>query len=155
MDTVRQQTTPTIVPFLRYRDAAAAIDWLVAAFGAERWLVMAGPDGGIAHAELRLGDGFVMLGSETEGSPLGMRSPKDVGAITQGLYVLVAPDDLDAHHARAVASGAEVLIPLQDMDYGSREYTVRDLEGHVWSFGTYRPASMPAEPTPVGAAVGE
>ena len=58
---------------------------------------------------------------------------------TQGLYV--ALDGVDAHYAQAVAEGAEILRPLADTDYGSREYTARDLEGNLWSFGTYRPGS--------------
>ena len=59
--------------------------------------------------------------------------------MTGGIYVHVA--DIDAHHERAVAAGAEIVIPLQDMDYGSREYSARDPEGHLWSFGTYQPGA--------------
>lgn len=55
------------------------------------------------------------------------------------IYVVV--DDPDAHHARAVAAGAEVVMDLVDQDYGSREYAAVDDEGNVWSFGTYRPGT--------------
>lgn len=56
---------------------------------------------------------------------------------TQGIYVIVS--DADAHCARAQAYGAEILIPLTNQDYGGRDYTARDPEGHVWTFGTYDP----------------
>ena len=48
-------------------------------------------------------------------------------------------DDADAHHARARAAGAEILLALEDQDYGGRGYTCRDPQGHVWSFGTFDP----------------
>ena len=66
---------------------------------------------------------------------IGFRNPPD--EVQQGVYVQV--EDVDAHYARARAAGAEIVRPLQDTDYGSREYSVRDLEGHLWSFGTYQP----------------
>lgn len=129
-------TRPNIFPFLRYRDAPAAIAWLATAFGFERHAVYPGNDGTIAHAQLSLGGGIVMLGSARD-DVLGMKSPRDLGAVNQGIYV--ALDDIDAHYARARAAGAEILRPLADTDYGAREYTARDLEGHLWSFGTYWP----------------
>ena len=59
------------------------------------------------------------------------------GGEPASIYVIV--DDADAHHDRAVAHGAEVVFPLKDEDYGGRDYTARDPEGNLWSFGTYRP----------------
>ena len=56
---------------------------------------------------------------------------------TQGIYVVVA--DADAHYARAKAAGAEILFELKTQDYGGRDYTCRDLEGHIWTFGAYDP----------------
>jgi uncharacterized glyoxalase superfamily protein PhnB len=53
----------------------------------------------------------------------------------------VAVEDVDAHAERAKAAGAEIVRELNDTDYGSREYAARDLEGNVWSFGTYRPTA--------------
>lgn len=55
--------------------------------------------------------------------------------VRQGVFARVA--EVDAHHERAKAAGAEIVLPLADMDYGSREYSVRDCEGHLWGFGTY------------------
>jgi uncharacterized glyoxalase superfamily protein PhnB len=121
-----------IYPSLRYRDAHAAIDWLERAFGFERHAVYDGPDGTVAHAELRHGDGMVMLGSERDG---GDQFGSHVGQ--SWTYVVVT--DPDAHYARADAAGAEIVRALGDQEYGSRDYSARDLEGNLWSFGTYRP----------------
>ncbi len=79
------------------------------------------------HAELKLGPGILMLGSALE-DELGF-----------SVYVHVA--DLEAHSARAWAAGAEIVRELADTSYGTREYGARDLEGHVWFFGTYLPSA--------------
>jgi uncharacterized glyoxalase superfamily protein PhnB len=125
------------IPFLSYEDAPAALDWLAKAFGFERTQVHEGENGKIVHAEMRFGDGMVMLGSAGP-NPFGMKTAKELGAVNQGIYSIV-DEGLDAHYERAVAAGAEVVMPLHDTDYGSREYLVRDPEGNIWSFGTYRP----------------
>jgi uncharacterized glyoxalase superfamily protein PhnB len=127
----------SLSPFLRYEDAAAAIDFLKRAFGFEEKLVVPGPDGSIAHAQLALGGDVVMLGSARADDTLGLRTPRALGGVSGGIYVTVA--DPDAHHARAVAAGAHVIMPLVNQDYGSREYGVRDPEGNIWCFGTYAP----------------
>jgi uncharacterized glyoxalase superfamily protein PhnB len=127
---------PNIIPCLTYRDAPAAIGWLCDAFGFERKVAYDGPDGTIAHAELRLGSGYVMLGTQKD-DMFGLRPPKDAGLVTQMIYIVV--DDPDALFARATAVGAEVVRPLADTDYGSRDFSVRDPEGHIWNFGTYHP----------------
>jgi uncharacterized glyoxalase superfamily protein PhnB len=131
-----QTATPAVIPFLRYADAPAAIDWLCEAFGFERQLVVPNDDGTIAHAELIYENGMVMLGSARE-DQLGMKTARELGAVNQGIYVVV--DDTDAHYERAKAAGTEIVWEPRDEDYGSREYLCRDLEGNVWSFGTYRP----------------
>ena len=119
----------TVYPILQYRDPRAAIDWLQRAFGFEPAVVHESPDGGIGHAELRCGAHRVMLSGA--GGDLGDHAG-------QGwCYVVVA--DPDAHHARAAAAGTEIVRPLTDLDYGSRDYSARDLEGNLWSFGTYAP----------------
>jgi uncharacterized glyoxalase superfamily protein PhnB len=131
-------TRASIVPALRYRDTPAAIDFLCRAFGFERHLVVPNDTGGIAHAQLTLGNGMIMLGSidKNEFGKL-MRQPDEVGGETQTAYVIVP--DADAHYARAKAEGAVILLELKSEDYGGRGYTCRDPEGHVWSFGTYDP----------------
>ncbi|MEW5930891.1 MAG: VOC family protein [Gemmatimonadota bacterium] len=125
-----------VYPFLRYRDAHAAVRWLCDAFAFREKAVFAAPDGTVAHAELDTGGGVVMLGTAKEDA-LGMRTPREAGGVTGGIYVWV--EDPDAHHRRAVAAGAEVVTEPREMEYGSREYACRDPEGHLWSFGTYRP----------------
>lgn len=121
----------SIYPTLRYNDAKAAIRFLVDAFGFTEKSVMENDDGTIAHAELSWpGGGLVMLG-QRRAEP----SPFDTGRTVTYL----ALDDPDAHHARAVRAGAEIVQQLVDQDYGSREYAARDPEANVWSFGTYRP----------------
>jgi uncharacterized glyoxalase superfamily protein PhnB len=114
---------PTVFPTLRYADASAAIDFLADAFGAERHAVYS-DNGRVRHAELRLGNGMVMLG-EAESASGG------------GVYVVV--EDVDAHCERARAAGAEITRGPEDTDYGSREYGARDREGLAWHFGTYQP----------------
>ena len=126
-----------IIPALRYRNGAAAIDWLCAAFGFERKMVVPADGGRVAHAELTLGNGMIMLGDvETEYGRL-VAAPSKGEPVTQGIYVVV--EDADAHYARAKAAGAEIVLDIKTQDYGGRDYTARDLEGHVWTFGTYDP----------------
>jgi len=122
-----------VFPGLRYTDAPAAIEWLGEAFGFEPRQVVDGPDGTIAHAELQLGPGMIMLGSDKDDGvdPFGSR------AGTGWVYVVI--EDPDSHYERAKAAGAEILMELTDTDYGSRDYSARDPEGNVWSFGTYLP----------------
>ena len=79
-----------------------------------------------------------MLGSVKDDS-FGT-SPKDLGVVTGGIYIALDSDGaVDAAHARAKAAGAEIIREIQDTDYGSHEFGVRDPEGHIWSFVTYRP----------------
>ncbi|HEY1538506.1 MAG TPA: VOC family protein [Solirubrobacteraceae bacterium] len=123
----------TIYPSLRYRDVRAAIDWLVEAYGFEPKEVHADGEGVIRHAELSGFGGIVMLGTEPEGG-----DPK-WGEHAGQSWLYLSTDDPDALHDRAVAAGAQIVRAPEDTDYGSREFSSRDLEGNVWSFGTYAP----------------
>jgi uncharacterized glyoxalase superfamily protein PhnB len=142
-----------IIPMLAYEDAGAAIDWLTEAFGfteneGERYTE---EDGTVTHAELERDGATVMLATPNA----DYRGPKrhretceaarrwqDNPWVIDGLFVQV--DDIDAHHARAVAAGATVIRPLGDVDFtGMRRYTAEDLEGHRWMFG--QPVSPAAE----------
>ena len=81
----------------------------------------------------------VMVGPTRDNDPSGAKTPRQLGGqTTGGFYVVV--DDPDAHFEHAKAAGAEIARELEDMDYGSREYSARDPEGHTWTFGTYRPS---------------
>jgi uncharacterized glyoxalase superfamily protein PhnB len=140
---IAKETIATVIPCLRYRHPPAAIDWLFRVFGFERQLVVPESDGSIAHTQLRFGNGMIMLGSvkDTEFGRL-MKQPDEIGgAETQCAYVIVA--DADATYRRARAAGADVVMDIKDEDYGGRGLSCRDLEGHLWTFGTYDPwASM-------------
>ncbi|WP_232050312.1 VOC family protein [Actinoplanes sp. OR16] len=118
----------SVWPTLQARDARALIRFLVDAFGFEETAVYGSGDH-VDHAQLDwpLGGG-IMLGS---GSSSWQRQPG-----TAGIYVVT--DDVDALHDRAAAAGAEILKKPFDTDYGSRDFTARDPEGNLWSFGTYR-----------------
>jgi uncharacterized glyoxalase superfamily protein PhnB len=141
MPSFAKSTRASVIPVLRYRDAPAAIEWLCQTFGFEKHLVVPNEDGTIAHAQLSFGNGMVMLGSvlkdETEFGRL-MKQPDEIGgAGTQAAYVVV--NDADAVYAQAKAAGAKIVIEIKDEDYGGRSFSCYDLEGHLWSFGTYDP----------------
>ena len=127
----------TIFPILRYNNARAAIRWLCQAFGFME--VFCTPEHGpfVRHARLKLGENIIMVGSVRPDD--GIASPQVLGAATQMLAVYV--EDPDAHFERARTAGARILYPPKDTDFGSREYHVADLEGHPWTFGTFRPAT--------------
>jgi len=131
-------TVGTIFPAIRFDDARTMIQWLGEAFGFEPMAVYDAPDGSVAHAELRLERGAIMIG-QSRADDFGTLSPRTAGGVTQMIYAWVA--DVDAHHRRAVDAGAEIVRPLADTPYGSREYSARDPEGHVWSFGSYLPGA--------------
>ena len=115
----------------RYADVAAALRFLADAFGFREKLRMPGKDGKIAHAEMTLGDGLVMMGHPGP----EYRNPKRLGQTTQSLYVYV--EDVDAHCARAKRAGAKILDEPADQFYGDRRYGAEDPEGHHWFFATH------------------
>jgi uncharacterized glyoxalase superfamily protein PhnB len=123
-------------PVLRYRDARAAIAFLESAFGFETKMAHEDDAGELQHVEMTFRGGMIMFGAE--------RPDSDYGKIAQppgSLSIYVVVDDPDALHDRAAAAGADVVMPLTDQDYGSRDFAVRDPEGNLWSFGTYDPAN--------------
>jgi uncharacterized glyoxalase superfamily protein PhnB len=133
-----------IVPFVAYENAASAIDWLCAAFGAveNTEARSTADDGTVMHAEIVFGDASVFLSTpspEYEGPRRhrehcdAARRWQDNAWVIDGLFVEV--DDVDAHHARAVASGAEILREPEDVGVGFKLYTAEDPEGHRWMFG--------------------
>ncbi|MDQ1011563.1 putative glyoxalase superfamily protein PhnB [Streptomyces sp. V4I23] len=126
--------SPSICPTLVYKDAKAAIRQLTEAFGFTEHAVYEDENGGVLHAELTYGNGMVMLGSKGTGSEFDKLMQ---GAGPSGVFVHV--DDVDAHHGTAVEHGAEIVMPPTDQDYGARDYMARDVEGNIWSFGTYTP----------------
>jgi len=131
--------TATIHPRLFYKDTRAAIDWLERAFGFRQ--LMAAPDeqGRIVHAELALGPLVIMAGDVGAGSMAQATTPRDSGGYTQSVYIAIDNDAVRSHYERAKAAGAEITRELETKDYGGSGYSARDLEGHEWSFGSYRP----------------
>ena len=120
----------TVTPYLLYEDAGAALDWLAKAFGFREKERVEGPGGAVAHAEMDVGDGSSVF----LGGPGGdYRGPKEVG-LTSLVYVYV--EDVDVHHARAAAAGAEIAEEPHDEPYGERRYAAEDPEGHRWYFAT-------------------
>jgi uncharacterized glyoxalase superfamily protein PhnB len=99
-------------------------------------MVVDGTPGTVAHAELTYGTAMVMLGTARppDADDYSAAAPPPGGS---ALYVVV--EDPDTHHEQAVGAGAEIVRAPQDTDYGAREYSARDPEGNVWSFGTYQP----------------
>ncbi|MGV3769467.1 MAG: VOC family protein [Sphingobium phenoxybenzoativorans] len=130
-----------VIPCLRYADAPAAIDFLCAAFGFERHAVYTDEaDPSIVHhAQLTLGDGMIMLGSDRPGGVKDLyrwKTPAEAGGITQCVCCYVA--DADAHAATAKAAGAHIIRGPYDNDgYPGRGYDALDTEGNVWNFGSY------------------
>lgn len=120
-----------IIPSFRYDDARGAIAFLKDAFGFEEHEVHADEEGVVRHAELKLGEAYIMLGQARHDD--GDRVPGGPSSV----YVVL--EDPDAHHARAAAAGAEIVQAPKDQEYGSREYAARDPAGNVWWFGTYGP----------------
>ncbi len=130
----------TVIPATRYRNAVAAIEWLVRAFGFEKQAVYMGEGDVVMHAQLTFGNGMVMLGSVENGSQYSkmMAQPDEIGGKqTQTACLIVS--DADAVYATAKAAGAEMVMDIADMPYGGRAFTCRDPEGHLWSVGTYDP----------------
>jgi uncharacterized glyoxalase superfamily protein PhnB len=135
----------TIVPFIAYENAGAAIDWLSEAFGfrENESARMTGEDGTIGHAELDVGDGsviFLSTPSPHYEGPKRHRAHCQAAATWQdNPWVIdghmVQVDDVDAHHARAAAAGATVLRAPEDVkEVGIRLWSGEDVEGHRWMF---------------------
>jgi PhnB protein len=123
-------TKTEIFPYIFYRDVPAALEWLKRVFGFKEEMRTTPADGGM-HAEMSLGDQRIMMGQSSKG--WGMISPRDSAVATMGVFVYL--NDVDQHHARARAAGAEIVHAPRDESYG-RTYTARDLDGHPWFFTT-------------------
>jgi uncharacterized glyoxalase superfamily protein PhnB len=127
---------PGIHPTLQYDDASAAITWLQTAFGFAAKDVFEDGEGGIAHAQLTLDGNLIML-SSSRPNIYGIHTPAKLGGVTGSISVTLT--DPAAHYARAVAAGADIISPLSEKPYGGSSYDVRDIGGHIWTFGSYDP----------------
>jgi uncharacterized glyoxalase superfamily protein PhnB len=126
-------STPILYPGLLYRDADAGMKWLEDVLGCERREDHRDGDGNVVHAELVFRGAIVMLSSAGIGREPFRSLP--VG----GRLVYCALDEVDALYQQVRAAGGEIAVEIADTDYGSRDFTLRDPEGNLWAFGTYRP----------------
>jgi uncharacterized glyoxalase superfamily protein PhnB len=131
----------TVTPYLVCRGAADAIDFYKRAFGAKEKVRMPGPDGKVAHAEIQIGDSRLMLGEES--LETGAKSPQTLGGSAQSVLLYVK--NVDAFANKAVAAGATVVMPIQDMFWGDRYGKLKDPFGHEWSVATHKEDLTPKE----------
>jgi PhnB protein len=131
----------SVQPYLVVNDAAREIDFYQRAFGAKENFRMAGPDGKIGHAEIKIGDSIIMLADEMPQS--GTRSPRSLGGTTCGIFVYVP--DVDATFKQAVSAGAKQDQPVQDQFWGDRYGRLTDPFGHSWSVATHKEDVSPEE----------
>jgi uncharacterized glyoxalase superfamily protein PhnB len=138
--TIAKSCKTTIIPGLRYRDALGMLDWLCRAFGLEKQVVYADPDGVVMHAQLTFGNGMIMVGSVNNRKPLAKldKQPDEIGgAETQAPYLVVS--DIERIYASAKVAGAKMLVELQEKAHGGRAFSCSDPEGHLWHVGTFDP----------------
>lgn len=122
----------SITPYLYYTDVDAVLAWLSKAFGFKPMNKLAGPDGRTNHAAMQLANGGIfMLGCPGP----KYKNPKQLGNVTQGLYITV--DDVDGHFLRARKAGAQIIDEPADQFYGDRRYAAADPEGHHWYFAQH------------------
>jgi len=131
----------SVTPYLIIKGAAKAIDYYKNVFGATEVMRMAGPDGKVGHAELKIGDSHIMLADENPA--MGHRSAESIGASPVSLLVYIP--DCDKVVAKAVAEGAKILKPVEDQFYGDRSGFIQDPFGHFWSVSTHKEDLSPKE----------
>ncbi|OLF52317.1 VOC family protein [Pseudomonas chlororaphis] len=121
---------PGITPYLGIAQAAQAIEFYKKAFGAIQTMRLEMPDGSVGHAELRIGDSPIMLGTPCDQGPLS--NPDKSPSVGLHLYV----EDVDKQFAQAIAAGAQVVSEVKDQFYGDRSGTLKDPFGHLWFVAT-------------------
>jgi PhnB protein len=132
-----------VTPYLMVKGGARALDFYQQVFGATVLVRMDLPNGGVAHAEFKIGDSLVMLSDEQPG--MDFPSPETIGGTPVGIHLYVP--DSDATFARALAAGATQKKPIQDQFYGDRSGTIVDPFGHLWTISTHVEDVSPEEMT--------
>ena len=122
-----------VTPYLMIKGAASAIEFYKNVFGATLFMRLDGPDGKIAHAEIKIGDSVIMLADESV--ERGNSSPQTLGGT--GVFIALYVPDVDAVAQKAVAAGAKLLIPVADQFYGDRSGRLEDPYGHIWLIATH------------------
>ena len=123
----------TVTPHLVCAGAANAIEFYKKAFGATEVVRLAGKDGKLMHAMVRIGDSNIMLVDENP--EWQIKGPVTLKGTPVTIHLQVK--DADALFELAVAAGAKTLMPLQDMFWGDRYGIVQDPFGHHWSIATH------------------
>jgi len=131
----------TVTPYLICDGASQAIEFYKKAFGAVEAVRMAMPNGKIGHAELKIGDSFIMLADDSP--EYAAYSPQHYGG--SPISVLLYVPDTDATVAQAVSVGAKITRPLKDEFYGDRTATIVDPFGHTWYIHTHMKDVTPEE----------
>jgi PhnB protein len=124
----------SVTPYLTFKDADAAIKFYQKAFGAKETMRLKTSGGGVAHAEIQIGDSRLMMADENP--TYGNKSPQTLGGSPTSYMLYV--EDADASFERAVKAGATVKRPVEDQFYGDRTGTVADPFGYQWSIGTHK-----------------
>ncbi|MCS4310972.1 PhnB protein [Pseudomonas sp. SJZ103] len=120
----------SVTPYMGIDKASEAIEFYKKAFGATQIMRLDMPDGRVGHAELRIGDSAIMLGTPCDQMSLG--NPTESTSVALHLYV----NDVDAQFKQAVAAGASVVSEPEDRFYGDRSGSVKDPYGHLWYLAT-------------------
>lgn len=123
----------SVTPYLIVKGASRAIEFYKKAFGATEVMRFPGPNGTVAHAEIRIGDSHIMLADEGERH---YRSPEVLGGSPVSLMLYV--DDVDKTFKQALSNGAKETRPVQDQFYGDRSGNLVDPFGHVWTVSTHK-----------------
>ena len=131
----------SVTPYLVVHDATAALEFYKSVFGATELMRMEGPEGRIAHAEIKIGNSPIMVSDEWP--DMGYRSPQALGGSPVGIMIYC--EDAGATFAKAVAAGATVKKPLEDQFYGDRSGSVTDPWGHQWTISTHIEDVSPEE----------
>jgi PhnB protein len=120
-------------PYLIVKGAAEAIDFYKRTFGATETFRMADPSGGIAHAEIKIGDSVIMLADEHPN--MGYRGPRSLGGSAVSIMLYVT--DVDGTFDSAIKAGAKAQRPVANQFYGDRSGTLEDPFGHIWTISTH------------------
>ena len=131
----------TVTPYLVIKDAGKAIEFYKKAFGATESVRLNTPDGNVMHAEIKIGDSYVMLCDECP--DWNALSPQTIGGTAVSIVLYL--EDVDSVVNNAVAAGATVLMPVADQFWGDRMGTVADPYGHKWSIATHVEDVSPEE----------
>ncbi|WP_205548292.1 VOC family protein [Pseudomonas carnis] len=122
----------SLTPYMGIDKTGEAIEFYKKAFGATQVMRLDMPDGRVGHAELRIGDSSLMLGTPCD--QMALRNPDEHTSIGLHLYV----EDVDAQFQRAVDAGATVVSEPKDQFYGDRSASVKDPFGHLWFLATHK-----------------